>query len=174
MRRSIILGLMLGLAAPAIAQEHQHTPDACAAIDAKLPAGLEDWQGDAPVRTVGKAEDLTQNMLVAGKGYKAVLNRTTSVFMQTPPEKPGGSTSYAGLFRFDVNEAGNYAVALGGAAWIDVVEGGKSLEPVSFVHGPECTTIRKMVVFALKPGMHVLLVSGNAAEEVRLIVAKQP
>ena len=77
-----------------------------------------------------------------------------------------------GKFNFTIPEAGNYAVALGAAAWIDVLEDGKALEPASFGHGPECTTMRKKVVFALKPGLHVLQVAGNGAETLKLMVAK--
>jgi hypothetical protein len=89
-------------------------------------------------------------------------------------EKPGGSVSYSGVFAFTVPEAGNYAVALSSAAWIDVVEDGKALEPLSFGHGPACTTIRKMVVYPLRAGRHILQVAGSGAEAARLLVAKQP
>ena len=83
-----------------------------------------------------------------------------------------GRCRRAGKFSFTIPEAGNYAVALGAAAWIDVLEDGKALEPASFGHGPECTTMRKKVVFALKPGLHVLQVAGDGAEVVKLMVAK--
>lgn len=79
-----------------------------------------------------------------------------------------------GGLSFTIPEAGNYSVALGSAAWIDVLEDGKALEPASFGHGPECTSIRKKVIFALKPGSHVLQVAGNGAETLKLMAAKEP
>lgn len=87
------------------------------------------------------------------------------------PGKPGGPAPHPGLFSFTIPEAGNYAVALGSAAWIDVLEDGKALEPASFGHGTKCTTTRKKVVFALTPGLHALQVAGNGAETRKLMVA---
>jgi hypothetical protein len=55
-----------------------------------------------------------------------------------------------------------------------VLEDGKALEPSKFDHGPECTTIRKMLVFELKPGVHVLQVAGKGADKLRVMVAKAP
>jgi len=84
-----------------------------------------------------------------------------------------GRCSYSGLFAFTVETAGDYTVALGAAAWIDVLEDGKAMEPSTFGHGPECTTIRKMVTFALKPGVHVLQIAVLGAETLRVMVAEK-
>lgn len=159
-------------AAPALAQQHE-TP-ACAAMDASLPAGAEDWNGKAGIMTEAGAEHLAQASLGLGKGYEAKLKKKGGVTFSVEPEKPGGSVSYSGLFGFTIPEAGNYAVALGTAAWIDVLEDGKALEPVSFGHGPECTTMRKKVVFVLKPGVHVLQVAGDGVETLKLMMVKAP
>ena len=110
--------------------------------------------------------------LTLGTGYEASLARKAEVAFSVEPEKPGGSVSYSGLFSFTVETAGDYTVALGAAAWIDVLEDGKVLEPLKFGHGPECTTIRKMVTFAMKPGVHVLQVAGNGADKMKLMVAR--
>jgi hypothetical protein len=162
------------LAAPALAQQHDHAAPACTAMDAALPAGLEDWNGGAVLPTLRNAKDASDLRLTPGKGYLASLAPTSSVVMAVAPEKPGGSVSYSGLFHFNIETAGNYAVALSTAAWIDVVEDGKAVEPLSFGHGPACTTIRKMVVYPLKAGQHVLQIAGNGAETAKLMVAKQP
>lgn len=175
MRGAIVLGLALALAGPAFGQQQPATPaPACAAMDTALPAGLTDWNGKTALVTVTKAEDLSKADIKLGTGYEATLARTTSIFMPVQPEKPGGSMSHAGLFSFTIPEAGNYSVALGSAAWIDVLEDGKAVEPASFGHGPECTTIRKIVVFPLKAGRHVLQVSANADPKLKLMVAKHP
>lgn len=174
MRIVLLAGLALLMAAPALAQQTQHAEHGCQTMDTALPAGLEDWKGEAAIATATGDADIAKAGLALGKGYKANLLNTPKVTFAVQPEKPGGSVSFSGLFRFDVPEAGNYVVALGSAAWIDVMEDGKSLEPVSFGHGPECTTIRKMVVFALKPGGHVLQVAGNGAESLKLMVAAKP
>lgn len=169
--RLILVALAVACAPSAFAQQHDHTAPACAAMDATLPAGLEDWNGGAPLETVSKAADLGDTLVTIGKGYTATLGRSTSIYLPVAPEKPGGSVSYAGVFTFTVPQAGNYTVALSTAAWIDVIEDGKALEPLSFGHGPECTTIRKMVVYPLKAGQHVLQITGSGAETTQLLVA---
>ena len=89
-------------------------------------------------------------------------------------QKPGGSVAYGGLFEFTVATAGSYAVALSSATWIDVIDTGKAVAPAGFGHGPECTSIRKMVVFALQPGRHALQVSANADARMKIMVAREP
>ena len=172
--RLTLLALAVACAPAAFAQAHDHATPACAAMDAALPAGLEDWNRGTPLKTVSKAGELGDTLVTVGKGYTAALGRTTSIYMPVAPEKPGGSVSYSGLFAFTVPQAGNYTVALSTAAWIDVIEDGKALEPLSFGHGPECTTIRKMVVYPLKAGQHVLQIAGSGAETAKLLVAKAP
>ncbi len=162
----------LALACAPASFAQQHTPDtpACAAMDAALPAGIADWNGMTAVATApGPAPTLQ-----LGKGYEASLKKKADVAFAIAPEKPGGSVSYSGIFVFDVIEPGNYAVALSSAAWIDVIEDGKALAPLSFGHGPECTTIRKMVVYPMKAGRHVLQIAGSGAGAAKILVAKQP
>lgn len=175
MRALIAIGFALMLATPAVAQ----TPPApaapaCATMDAALPAGFTDWNGKATLATAPSAEHLTHAALKLGKGYEVSLLNTPKVAMPVQPQKPGGSMAHAGLFSFTVETEGAYVVALATPAWIDVLEDGKALEPTTFGHGPECTSIRKMVIFPLKPGTHVLQVSGNADAKLKLMVAKKP
>lgn len=175
MRGLIAVGLSLMLSAPVWAQTPT-TPaaPACAAMDSALPAGFTDWNGKTPLATAPGADRLPQAALTLGKGYEVSLLNTPKVAMPVQPEKPGGSVAHAGLFSFTVETEGAYVVALATPAWIDVLENGKALEPTTFGHGPECTSIRKMVVFQLKPGAHALQVSGNADAKLKLMVAKKP
>lgn len=173
MRLTLIALAVVALGgAPALAQQTGHEAPACAAMDATLPAGMADWNGKAEITTAPSPEHAGHVSLALGKGYEAKLKKKGDVTFSVEPEKPGGSVSYSGLFSFTIPEAGSYSVALGTAAWIDVLEDGKALEPASFGHGPECTTIRKKVVFALKAGLHVLQVAGNGAETLKVMVAK--
>ena len=170
MRLALIALVAALTASPALAQEHGASglhSDGCGPAGGH--GGLE-WRGGDHHGAVARA--CGARPLALGKGYAAALKKKGDVTFSVEPEKPGGSVSYSGLFSFTIPEAGNYAVALGAAAWIDVLEDGKALEPASFGHGPECTTMRKKVVFALKPGLHVLQVAGNGAETLKLMVAK--
>lgn len=171
--RLALAALVMMCAAPAVAQEHDHDAPACA-TQAPLPAGMGDWGGTAAIGTAPSPEHAAHVSLTLGKGYEARLAKKAKVTFSVEPEKPGGSVSYSGLFSFTIPEAGNYTVGLGTAAWIDVLEDGKALEPSTFGHGPQCTSIRKMVTFAMKPGLHVLQVAGNGAETLKLMVAKAP
>jgi hypothetical protein len=146
----------------------------CATLDANLPTPLADWNGRAAISTAPGASQSMRVSLALGKGYEASLLNTPKVAMPVQPEKPGGSMAFAGLFSFTVPEAGNYSVALGTAAWIDMIEDGKAVSPTSFGHGPECTSIRKIAVFPLKAGIHTLQVSANAEAKLKLMVAKKP
>lgn len=174
MRLALVVTAALALAAPAMAQKSEQSAPACAAMDAALPATMADWNGGAAIATAPSPEHAQHVSLALGKGYAAKLAKKADVTFSVEPEKPGGSVSFSGLFSFTVPSAGDYTVALATPAWIDVLEDGKALEPLKFGHGPECTTIRKMVTFAMKPGLHVLQVAGNGADTLKLMVAKAP
>ena len=97
---------------------------------------------------------------------------TPSVHYPLQPEKPGGSVSHGGLLGFTITEAGTYRIALGSAAWIDVVRGGKPVTSTAHGHGPACSTIRKMVDFPLMPGRYILQVSANAGAGLPVLVTR--
>lgn len=173
---SIALAAFLALAAPALAQQAGgHAGHAaCAAMDAELPAGLGDWNGKAVAASATNEATLAAASLTPGVGYEATLRKTPEIAFPVQPEKPGGSVARAGLFSFAVETAGDYVVALATPAWIDVIANGKPAATKSFGHGPECTSIRKMVVFTLQPGPHTLQVSGNPGDTLKLMVARKP
>ena len=171
--RLILIALAAALvAAPAVAQ--QGAAPACASIDAKLPADLADWNAKAALASATGSADLAKATVTVGKGYEADLPQTPKISYPVQPEKPGGSVSHGGLFEFTVETAGSYTVALGAPAWIDIVENGKTVRPTSFNQGAPCTSIRKMVVFPLQPGKHVLQVSANADPTLKIMVARKP
>jgi hypothetical protein len=174
--RLAVLAIASLLPLPAFAQQGAApaAKPACAAMDAALPKELADWNGKASLASATGAADLAKSAVALGKGYEASLLNTPKISYPVQPEKPGGSVSHGGLFAFTVETAGAYTVALQSAAWIDVIENGKAATPTSFGHGPECTSIRKMVIFSLQPGSHVLQVSANAEPKMKLMVAKKP
>jgi hypothetical protein len=129
----------------------------CAASDAALPANLSGWT--APVAEFGANKAV---MLQAGE-----LAKLTDVPAGT---KPGG----AAVIGFKIERAGRYGVALDQRGWIDVVpgvSGGEALKSVLHGHGPQCSTIRKIVRFDLKPGVYRLYLTGldKPAAKVMLV-----
>ena len=129
----------------------------CGATDAALPTNLSGWT--APVAEFGANKAV---MLQAGE-----LAKLTDVPAGT---KPGG----AAVIGFKIERAGRYGVALDQRGWIDVVpgvSGGEALKSVLHGHGPQCSTIRKIVRFDLKPGVYRLYLTGldKPAAKVMLV-----
>lgn len=167
----------LALIAPACAQQGQGaaTPaaPACTA-PATLTGELAGWTKKAAVTSASIESGVSSAWLAVGPSYEAALLKTPQITYVLQPEKPGGSVSNGGLFAFNADAPGVYRIALSTPAWIDLIEEGKSLQPATFGHGPDCSGIRKIVDFQLKPGRHVLQISGNADPKMVLMVTKKP
>ena len=146
-------------------------PVACAAVDKAVPAPWTGWTSPDPL--LGGATLSAAGKLVAGHSYKATLSAASGVTYVVPLPKPPAADSFAGLFTLDIDKAGTYSIALSDGAWIDVAPAaGRALTSVSHGHGPACTTIHKMVDFALQPGAYVVQVSGAAKSPV--VIAIEP
>lgn len=146
----LAVALLLAQTAPA-AQTVQ-----CKATDAGLPAALLGWVKPGDAFVTGKSVELDTIDSAALKGLPA-------------GSKPGK----AAMIGFKVERAGTYGVALDQGGWIDVlpgVEGGAALVSVKHGHGPECSTIRKIVRFRLEPGIYRLYVSGLPGARVKAML----
>jgi hypothetical protein len=73
----------------------------------------------------------------------------------------------------EIAEAGTYGVAIDQGAWIDMAHDGTVLHSVNHGHGPACSTIRKIVDFALEPGRYTLTLSRTEAPAIRLLVVRR-
>lgn len=181
MIRTIVMIFFAGAASaaspPAIAQEamqHVNAPPTCAA-SGTLPPALTAWaQPRGSLKAVAKRGAVRSALMTLGKAFDATLLPTPTVKYPVPPAKPGGSVSFGGLFAFDVVEAGTYRVSLSTHSWTDVIEGGAALQSVAHGHGPECTSLAKMVDYVLKPGRHVLQIAANGEPGVSIMIARLP
>ncbi len=170
-RLSLWVFLALTAAAPAVAQEAARP--ACASVsDAALPPALAGWKERAPLAAAGAAADTGRAVLPIGKGVDAQLKHTGEVTYPVLPAKPGGTVSYGGLYEVRVSEPGDYQVSLGTGAWIEMVDGKSLLESTAHAPGPACTTLRKTVVFPLKPGRYVLEITGNGDPSLAVMVSR--
>lgn len=152
----------LSLATPALCEVPQEKPaPACAAADLGLPADLTAWHSRA---TVAGA------MLAIGEAATVALQPVAAVGYAVPPEKPGAAGSFGGSAMFEVASAGTYRVSLSEGAWIDVVGGGKTVASTAHGHGPECTSIRKIVAFPLTAGSYTLQLSGSAKPAIAVLI----
>ena len=129
---------------------------ACKAPDASLPAGLLGWTAPGDEFVPGKAVELDA---VDGATLDGLPAGT----------KPGKAATIG----FKVATGGTYGVALDQPGWIDVLpgaEGGAPLKSTAHGHGPDCSTIRKIVRFRLEPGVYRLYVSGLAQPRAKLML----
>ena len=146
----LILALLLAQTVPAGATT------ACKAPDASLPAALAGWSTPGDTLATDKAVSLDTVDGATLKGLPA-------------GSKPGR----AAIVAFRVAKAGTYGIALDQPGWIDVLpgaEGGEALTSVAHGHGPDCSTIRKIVRFQLAPGSYRAVVSGLSQAKAKLML----
>lgn len=160
----MLLATLIALSLPQAAA----ASPACPATPVGLPRGMEQWR--RPTAITAAATAAKPVLLTSGSAVRATLLPVSRVTFAAPPAKPGAATSHGGVFAFDVARAGRYRVALGSAAWIDVLRGTTPVASATHGHGPSCSTIRKMVDFDLKPGRHLLQIAGSEATAVTLMV----
>ena len=165
--------VLTGITMAPVAVRAQMAPDAppvCAAVDKVVPAPWTGWTTPEPLQ--GGANLGAAGKLVVGRTYSAALSVSPAMSYVVPLPKPAADGSFAGLFTLSVGAAGTYSIALSEGAWIDVASAaGAALTSVAHSHGPACTTIHKVVDFALQPGTYVVQISGAQTSPVVIEVA---
>ncbi len=131
----------------------------CAATDAALPAPLAAWT------LVPNGE------LAPGK---AVMRPTLEPAAVVPALPAGAKPGRAMSTGFTVTVPGTYGIALDEPGWIDVTPGGQAtpLASTAHGHGPDCSTIRKIVRYHLEPGFYRVTVTGLQAAMAKLMVVE--
>ena len=145
---------MLWFAALLLAQSAPQTQ--CAAMDANLPAPLAGWATPGH----GSPDNLSKPVTFAGVDPARIPGLPANA-------KPGQATAV----QFSVDNPGIYGIAADKPVWIDVAPlGGPVLKSASHGHGPECSTIRKIVRFELRPGTYMLYLSGITTGNVKVML----
>ncbi len=129
---------------------------------ATLAAEFAGWSKPASVAPGG--------VLPVGSVGRLALKPSAGVSFEVTPTKAPAADTFSGVVRFDVAKAGTYRVALGGAAWIDVVQSGTVLTSTAHAHGPVCSPVKKMVDFALPAGRYALQLSGAKTAELSVSI----
>ncbi len=161
--KTLLLALTLAFI-PVLA--HAETAPTCStALDTALPAAWSAWT--APETLAAAATPATQPEMTIGRAYRVTLAPTANVAYAVPLKAAKDGT-FGGLFMLTIDKAGTYTVGVDQAAWVDMVRDGQALKSASFGHGPECSTLHKMVDFALLPGHYTLQLS-NAARGVSVV-----
>jgi hypothetical protein len=160
------------VAAPVAGQMQESSPT-CSAPAAPTGA-LAAWATPGALTAATDQRRASRANFAIGQAARMTLLPTPQVHYPLRPEKPGGSVSYGGLVQISVREAGTYRIALGSAAWIDLVKHGKPVASVAHGHGPDCTGIRKIVDFSLTQGRYILQIAANGTPEVTVLAARLP
>lgn len=115
---------------------------ACKSYDTALPAPLSGW------RRSGRGLDT---------GHAVMLFRSGDSIQTT----------------IRIRKAGTFGVALSEPGWIDVAPmRGKPLASAAHGHGPQCSTIRKIVRYKLRPGTYRVSVNKLKATRARLMLVR--
>jgi hypothetical protein len=173
-----ILAALAGMVAltpgAAWGQEDKTSAAICDRTDLALPAELIGWTHRPALPGAAKIAGAKASKLAIGKGVDAILPVTGKVAYVAQLKKPGDPKHHGGLFEFTVDKEGAYAVALGGAARVDVMRDKTALTSTAHSDGPSCSTIRKTVDFKLTPGVYVLQISASADPKLALMVTRRP
>jgi hypothetical protein len=155
----------------------QTTPQ-CTTMEAALPAPLAAWTTPGH----GNPADLTKPVVLksltpadlakieAAPVKKVSMTELIAAVKQMPEAAQTGGAARIG---FRIDTAGTYGVALDQAAWVDVApNGGAALSSVKHGHGPDCSTIRKIVRFELEPGDYVLHLTKLTKPMVKVMLVR--
>jgi hypothetical protein len=169
----LVIPGLLATASPAAAQEG--APTACAAIsDRGLPPSLSAWAARAPLTAGARTDDPALGVAEIGRAFAVRLRPNGEISFPVAPGKPGAPDSQGGLVAFEVAESGDYQVALGGGAWIEVVGASGLVASSGHAHGPACTTLRKIVVFPLKSGRYQIEITGAHDPVLPMMISRVP
>ncbi|MEH3047056.1 hypothetical protein [Sphingomonas adhaesiva] len=161
---------LLLLPATLAAAQDAATDPRCATVRPAIPVELARWSQ----RTALAAGTSTRSapVLVIGQATDLRLAPVERVTVAAQPGRTTDAGGTAGLALFQVARAGTYRVALGEAAWIDVIRAGRALPSRAHGHGPMCSGIRKIVDFRLVPGRYVLQIAGTQSGAVPVMIAR--
>ena len=93
-----------------------------------------------------------------------------SAALPQQPERVPATETFAGFVKIDVLLKGTYSVSLSDGGWIDAVQNGRLLKPVSFSGVTGCDGIRKVVRFDIEAGPLLLQVTGVASSAIVIAV----
>ncbi len=140
------------------------TAPACTEQDADLPRPLAAWATAYADSPTASNDDLRRPVILVTVGE---LGRDE---LELPD---GARAGPAATMNFHIDAAGTYGIALDQRGWIDVIplaKGSAPLKSVAHGHGPDCSSIRKIVRFRLEPGDYRLALTGVELPLVKVML----
>lgn len=166
---AILVSMTVVASAIADAALADEAPQECLAP--VTPAGeLASWSTRVELSAARDVAGLGNARVHPGQAAELTLYPAEDVRFPAAPGKPGGN---GGLAELVISEAGTYRIALGTAAWVDVVSGGQAIVSTAHGHGEKCTGIRKVVEFRLERGRYILAIAGNADTRTQILVVRK-
>ena len=145
--------------------------DSCKTVsDANLPAAFAAWGKPATAVTAG-ASAASAAAIKPGVAIDATLLPTiTPVLAPEQARKP--ENAHSGLFTVTIPSAGDWRVALGNGAWIDVIGPDvKAVKSTAHGHMAPCTSLKKAVEFPLTAGVYLIQITGNPGASLKLMIS---
>jgi len=127
----------------------------------------------ASVSSATASPELEPARLMLEQAATVTLYPVGEVRFVSAPAKRASASSYGGMLAVDVREAGTYQVSLSAGAWIDVLKDGIEVASSTHEHGEGCAGFAKIVSFPLQPGRHVIQLSGNKEDTIKVMVARK-
>jgi len=169
MRAAWLMAVAMGWASTATAQMPAET-----APQPECLRAPQTWQG---ARSIPAARTLGGNptpSLTLSEPADVALLPVETMILASPLGKPIAPGDQGGLVTFHIALGGTYRIALGGKAWIDVVQKGVSLPSAAHERGGPCSGITKQVDFALQPGDYILQLSDAHAPHLNVLLTREP
>jgi len=127
--------------------------------------------GGIALTSATASPELEPARLMLDQAATVTLHPVGEVRFARTPDKRLDVSSFGGMLAVDVREAGTYQVSLSAGAWIDMLKDGAPVASTAHDHGAQCSASAKMVSFALQPGRHVIQLSGNKDDTIKVMVA---
>ena len=163
----VALALLPSLLAGPVMAQSPATDPSCANVRVAMPPELSGWSQQVPVSAGVKPGDGAA--VTVGQAALVALHPAAHLAL-APVAK--AATGNGGTLTLAIETPGTYRLALGGKAWVDLVQQGKALTSSAHAHGPKCTGVAKMVDFKFAAGTYTIQLSGSQAETLALLVAK--
>jgi hypothetical protein len=129
--------------------------------------------GGIALTSATASPELEPARLLLEQAAIVTLHPVGEVRFVRPPDRRLDVSSFGGMLAVDVREAATYQVSLSAGAWIDVLKDGAEVASTTHEHGAECSGMAKMVSFVLQPGRHVIQLSGNKDDTIKVTVVRK-
>lgn len=134
-----------------------------------LPSELAGWTGGTALPVTTMTDYSPEHAPLEAVGTTLALHPAEAVSYTVAPERAVEKGRFGGLMRVHAAKAGRIRIALGLAAWIDVIGDGRRLASVGHGHGPQCSGIRKIVDFDVQTGDYVLQIVNAPEATIRVM-----